>query len=107
MGHFLRARVEENDIFDALLQIKWRADLRTFLLIILAQNFKDRLRDFFKRLILVRRLFAKDRNIRTLQRTIGKLDISVKHLDATTITLGRSFDGNKDAAHRLLMSRSW
>jgi len=107
MGYLPSSRVEENDIFDALLQIKWRADLGIFLLVILAQNFQNRFRDFFKSLILIRRLFTKDRNIRTLEGAIWKLDISVKQLDATTITLGRSFDGNEDAAHRLLVSRSW
>src|SRR5437667_11761363 len=101
MGYLPSSRVEENDIFDALLQIKWRADLGIFLLVILAQNFQNRFRDFFKSLILIRRLFTKDRNIRTLEGAIWKLDISVKQLEATTITLGRSFDGNEDAAHRL------
>ena len=107
MGYLPSSRVEENDIFDALLQIKWRADLGIFLLVILAQNFQNRFRDFFKSLILIRRLFTKDRNIRTLEGAIWKLDISVKQLDATTITLGRSFDVNEDAAHRLLVSWSW
>ena len=48
MGYLPSSRVEENDIFDALLQIKWRADLGIFLLVILAQNFQNRFRDFFK-----------------------------------------------------------
>lgn len=42
MGYFLRARIEEDDIFDALLEIKRRADLGVFLLKVLAQNLQDR-----------------------------------------------------------------
>src|SRR5436853_6922089 len=106
MGHFLRARVEENDIFDALLQIKWRADLRIFLLIILTQNFQDSLRDFFQRLILIRRLLTKDRNIRTLEGTVWKLNVSVRELKAPTIRALRSLKANENTKNLFLASRS-
>src|SRR2546422_10298746 len=107
MGYFLRARVEENDIFDALLQIKWGADLGIFLLIILTQNFEDCLRDFLKRLILIRRLLTKNRNIRTLKRAIWKLNVGVGDLEAPTIRTLRSLKAKENPKNLFLVSRSW
>ena len=65
MGDLLRAWIEEDHIFDALLQIKGRANLGILLLVVFAQNLNDGLRNFFKRFIGIRRLFAENRNVRT------------------------------------------
>jgi len=91
MGHFLCARIEENDIFDTLVKIKWRADFGIFLLEVFAQNLQDCFWDLRICLIYVRRLFTKDCNVRTLQRAIGKLDIDIRNLKASTVATGYSF----------------
>ena len=58
-------------------------------------------------LVGVRGLFAKDRDVGPLQRSIGELDIDVRQLEATTIVSCHFFYADESAKDRLLMSRAW
>src|SRR6266540_4944447 len=107
MRYFPGPRIEENHVLDALLEIKWRADLGILLLVILTQNFQYGLRDFFQCLILIGRLFTKNRNIRTLEGTVWKLNVSVRELKAPTIRALRSLKANENTKNLFLVSRSW
>jgi hypothetical protein len=66
MRYFLGARIEKDNVFDPLRQIKRRADLGIFLLVVLAQHFQHRFGDLRIGFVDVRRLFTENRQVGTL-----------------------------------------
>src|SRR6266571_4292433 len=101
--HLQSARIEEDDVFYTLRQIKRRADLCILLLKVLAQYFQDGLGNLWICFVDVGRLFAKNRQVRTLKRAVREFDIGVRYLKAPEITVGQSFQAGLNAKNSLLV----
>ena len=74
-------RIEHQDIFDSLRQIKLRRDFKVFGFIALADNFNHGLRHKFDRFLFFFRLTTEDGNIRALQRSVGETNVNVGSVD--------------------------
>jgi hypothetical protein len=73
----LRVRIDNDNVAQSMPQIEWRVEHNVFLLVSCADHFDNRDRQDGQCCILGWRRFAKDGNIGSLERTIGKTDRNV------------------------------
>src|SRR5262249_9024076 len=76
------------------------------LLIILAQNFQDSFGNLRISFINVWRLFAKNRQVRTLEGTVREFDVRIQNLKAPAIALRQAHQTDEYATHCFLVTHS-